>query len=897
MNEPWSVDKDSLLRSLNTNSQAGLNQSEAQNRLKQSGPNRLAAERKVTFWGVFWEEIREPMIVLLLVVGIIYSIWGQASDAITIFAIIIALVFTEIFTEYRAKKGVAALRKYSQPTVSLLRDGRYQNVSTVEVVKGDIAILEVGEIVPADIRIISSFGLQTNESALTGESSPVAKYEKELASNTVLAERNNMVFAGTTVTRGRALGVVTAIGMETELGRITGLVIEAKEPKTGLQQAMKQLAGLLVWVAVSFSVVIPLIGIIQLKPWQYPGFPISLPNIPGVKDMILTGLSLSFATIPEELPIIITMVLGIGALTLSRKNVLIRRLSTAETLGDITTIVTDKTGTITENRMVLGAIWSDSTAKSFSAHRFTETELLLLRIGLLTSCTRITERECTSDDPMEAALIEAAKSAGIVPEELLNKYAMQTEFSFDNERKMMSVVFGHDSESVVYAKGAPEVILNKSSKILQGQSERGKTDKDNTSVMAAIERMAGEAMRVIAFAYKDISSSTNVSQYDSESNLTFVGLAGLIDPLRPGVVEAFETTKEAGIRTVIVSGDYPLTVQKVASEVGIDAGSQVIAGGELERMNDNELTKNLKQVSLYARTTPEQKLRIVQLLQKSGQVVGVTGDGINDAPALKSANVGIAMGETGTEVAREAAGMVLADDSFSSITSGIREGRKIFDNLKKGVTYYLSVKIALVLTFLVPLILNLPFPFSPIQIILLELFMDLAASTTFVVEPMEPGTMQRPPRSPKERFINRAMLANMSTGSLCLAAAVLINYLSAWYFGWGAAEARTLAFATWLVGHVFLAVTMRSHRESIWKIGLLSNKALLVWAGAALAFLILVTNLKVAQIPLKLTSLNATGWLAAFITPLVTVFFFEIKKLVGRARQNKAATALTSAAK
>jgi Ca2+-transporting ATPase len=865
MIEPWSESLENTFHSLNTDPRTGLSRAEAKKRLNQFGANWLTAERKISFWDVFREEITEPMILLLLVVGIVYSIWGQARDAITIFAIIIILVFVEIFTEYRAKKGVAALRKFSQPTVALLRDGQYQSIPTVEVTKGDIALLEVGEIIPADIRIISSFGLQTNESALTGESSPVAKYEKTLPPNTSLAERNNMVFAGTTITRGRGTGVVTATGMATELGRITGLVTEAKEPRTGLQQAMKQLAGLLVWVAVSFSVIIPAAGVIQGKYW---------------KDMILTGLSLSFATIPEELPIIITMVLGVGALALSRKNVLIRRLSTAETLGDITTIVTDKTGTITENRMTLAMISSDSTVKPFDQDSLSPADLLLLQIGLLTSCTRVTAGSCNSDDPMEAAIIEAAKTAGIIPDEQLAKFALQTEFSFDNERKMMSAIFHQNGEFVVYAKGAPEVILTRSSKILDGSSERKKTDKDSERVRNTIEGMANEAMRVIAFAYKKVEGGANIDQADAENDLIFVGLVGLVDPLRPGVIEAFKATKEAGIRTIIVSGDHPLTVQKVASQVGIDSDGSLIAGGQLDRMDDLTLKDKLKDISLFARTTPEQKLRIVRLLQESGDIVGVTGDGINDAPALKSANVGIAMGETGTEVAREAAGMVLADDSFSSITAGVREGRKIFDNLKKGVAYYLSVKIALVLTFLIPLLLNIPFPFSPIQIILLELFMDLAASTTFVVEPMEPGTMRRPPREQKEKFINRNMLTNISVGSISLAAAVLINYLSVWYLGWGAVQAQTVAFATWLIGHIFLAVTMRSHRESIWRIGILSNKAMLVWAITALVFLILVTNLSIAQAPLKLTSLNANGWLLAVLTPLITIFLFEIKKLI-----------------
>jgi Ca2+-transporting ATPase len=875
MNEPWAENTDTVIKSLDTDSRTGLTHIEATKRLNQFGPNRLTLERKISFWGVFREEITEPMILLLLVVGVIYSIWGQARDAITIFIIIIALVFVEIFTEYRAKKGVASLKKFSQPTVALIRGGQYQNIPTVEVVKGDIIMLEVGQIVPADIRIISSFGLQINESALTGESTPVAKFDKMLPGQTILAERNNMAFSGTTVTRGRGMGVVTATGMATELGRITGLVIEAKEPRTGLQQAMKQLAGLLVWVAVSFSVIIPVAGILQHKP---------------VKDMILTGLSLSFATIPEELPIIITMVLGVGALILARKNVLIRHLSTAETLGDITTIVTDKTGTITENKMTVARIASASESKKLPSSNLTPSDLLLLQIGALTSCTRIGAERCNSNDPMEAAIIEAARKAGVVPEELVSKFKLQTEFSFDNERKMMSAIFRQDGKSIVYAKGAPEEILAGSSKVLYGLSAQSKTAKDTRAIRNAVDNMADDAMRVIAFAYKKVGNPINITQSEAESDLVFVGLAGLVDPLRPGVQEAFRAAKEAGIRTVIVSGDHPLTVEKVASQVGIDSDGSLITGGELDRMDNTELSNQLKTVSLFARTTPEQKLRIVRLLQESGEIVGVTGDGINDAPALKSANVGIAMGETGTEVAREAAGVVLADDSFSSITAGVREGRKIFDNLKKGVAYYLSVKIALVLSFLIPLILNIPFPFSPIQIILLELFMDLAASTTFVVEPMEPGTMQKPPRDPKDKFINRGMLANMSLGSFCLAAAVLTNYLLAWYLGWGAAQAQTIAFTTWIIGHIFLAMTMRSHRESIWKIGFLSNKAMLVWAAAALAFLALVTNLPPAQTSLKLTSLTATEWLLAIFVPLLIIFIFEIKKLVSSKMTKKQST-------
>jgi len=865
MQQPWTKTAEQVLLTEASNPQTGLSQAEAKRRLQQFGPNQLVKERTTSFWAVFKEEIAEPMILLLLVVGIVYSVWGDVSDAITIFAIIIALVFVEIFTEYRAKRAIAALKRLSPLTNPVMREGMYMRIPSSEVTRGDIVLLEAGEKVPADARIIESFGLQVDESSLTGESSPVAKGTEALPDDIPMAERANMVFAGTTATKGRGRVVVTATGMDTEMGKITGLVLEAKEPKTPLQLAMKQLAGLLVWIAVFFSVLIPAVGIIQGKPYQ---------------EMILTGLSMSFATIPEELPIIITMVLGVGAFALSRKNVLIRRLRTAETLGGVTVIVTDKTGTITENKMSLAEIAAGTTSSVPSEDRMSRAESSLLKIGAITSCLKKATEGCYLGDPLEIALLEGARAAGISPEELQEQYNLKREFTFDNERKMMSAIFQRDSESFVYAKGAPEIILARSSSIAQGSGERNKTEVDEEEILARAGGMAAKAMRVIAFAYKKIDDGAELTQEEAESDLVFLGLAGLVDPPRAGVAEALRATKEAGIRTMVVSGDHPLTVQRVASEVGIDSNGKVITGVELDRIAEKDLPERVKEVSLFARTSPEQKLRIVNVLQGAGEVVAVTGDGTNDAPALKSADIGIAMGETGTEVAREAAAMVLTDDSFISIVAGVREGRKIFDNLKKGVSYYLSVKVALVLSFLIPLILGIPFPFAPIQIVLLELFMDLAASATFVAEPMEPDTMQRPPRPRSEKFIDRSMLTNIFLGSLSLAAAVLINYTLAWYAGWGLVIAQSVAFGTWLVGHIFLALTMRSQRQSLWEIGLLSNRIMLLWAAAALAFLVLVTSIPSAQGPLRVTSLNPLNWFLIIAVPFVTIFWLELKKFV-----------------
>lgn len=864
MSEPWSETREQVTQSFTSNPTTGLSESEAAERLRQSGPNQLVKPRVTTFWGVFKEEIREPMILLLLAVAVVYSVWGEARDAITIFAIIIVLVFVEIFTEYRAKKAISALKRLAPLTTPVVRDGSYKRVAASDIVRGDTLVLEVGERTPADARIVDSLGLEVDESPLTGESTPVGKGDKVLPADAVLAERSNMVFAGTTVTRGWGRAVVTATGMETELGKITGLILEAKEPKTPLQLAMKQLAGLLVWVAVFFSVIIPVVGIIQGKPF---------------KQMVLTGLSLSFATIPEELPIIITMVLGVGAYALSRKNVLIRRLRAAETLGSVTVIVTDKTGTITQNRMAVARIAAEGGYGAFPPQGTpTKAELSLLRLGAITSTMRRTAEGRYTGDPLDVALLEAAEAVGLSPDELHKQLRPQAEFSFDNQRKMMSVVLQRDGETLVYAKGAPEAILARSSMVKRETGEVGKTKEDEVAIARRVEVMAGEALRVIAFACKTLPGATKLTMEEAESGLTFAGLAGLADPPRPGVAEALKITGTAGIRTIIVSGDHPLTVRKIGAQVGIDGDGAVVTGALLERLDDAALEQKLSEVLLYARIDPAQKLRIVRILRESGEVVAVTGDGINDAPALKTADIGVAMGETGTDVAREVADMVLTDDSFTSVAAGVREGRKIFDNLKKGVSYYLSVKVALVLSFLIPLALALPFPFAPIQIILLELFMDLGASATFVAEPIEPDAMLRPPRGRETRFVDRPMLAKIYLGSLCLAGAILINYLFVYYSGGGTLLAQSTAFATWLIGHIFLALTTRSQREPLWKIGLTSNKVMLAWGAGAVAFVIIVTSLPVTQGPLKLTALDLRSWVMAAAVPFVTIFWVEVKK-------------------
>ncbi len=860
----WNMQPEATAESLGTDSRRGLSGPEIDKRLKEFGPNKLVQERRLTFLAVFWEEVREPMILLLLVVGVLYSVWGAARDAITIFSVISVLVLVEIFTEYRAKKAVNALRRLTPATARVLREGKTSEILAAQLVPGDILVLGTGDLVPADARLLESYGLEADESTLTGESLPVTKTTEPVTPGTPVAERHNVVFTGTMITRGKGTAVVIATGMTTELGRIQGMVIEAKEPKTPLQLAMKQLAGFLVYVAIFFSAIIPIVGIIQGKPY---------------KDMILTGLSLSFATIPEELPIIITMVLGVGAFTLSRRGVLVKRLKAAETLGSVTVIATDKTGTITENRMRLAALAVPDDAPSpreFTVTGLEEADALMLQIGMLTSDVLITDGELRGD-PMEVALFEAASQGGINLTED-GQLQLECEYSFDSVRKVGSSVYRREDEELAYVKGAPEAVLRRCTRILKAGRVMPLKNSDAVAIAGLVESLAQDAMRVLAFAYREGGDCSDVGS--TERELIFVGLSGFLDPPREGVREAVEATAQAGMRCIVISGDHPLTVGRIAGQVGIDTTAGILTGSELDEMDEEGLRESLRRVSVFARTAPEHKYRIVNALRSSGEIVAVTGDGINDAPALKAADIGIAMGETGTDVAKETADMVLTDDSFVSVVEGTREGRKIFDNLSKGVRYYLACKLALVLILVVPVVLNIPFPLAPIQIILLELFMDIAASATFVAEPAERNLMSRPPRNPARKFVDREMMLTIMAGSLSLAAAVTFNYLFVYYTkGHDASLAQTVAFGTWLAGHVLLAINLRSTREPLYRLGFFTNPAMLLWAVLAIGFFAFVTLVEPIRNAVHVVSLSWRYWLGILAVAFLATFWMEAKKL------------------
>ena len=851
-----------VVSDLRTDPKNGLATRDASARFARDGPNRLRKVEHEGFWGEYLEELREPMILLLLVTGVLYSILGTLEDAVTIFAIIFTLVTFEVLNDQRASRAIDALRKLAEPTAAVLRDGKRQEVPVEDVVPGDVLVLEAGRRVAADARLVESDRLAASEASLTGESVPVEKdSDAVLAPGTPLAERRNLVFAGTNVVRGRGTAVVTATGMATELGRIAAMAQEVEEPKTPLQAAMTDLTKYLVVVAVGFSVLVPFLGWLLAR-----GDP---------KTMVLTGLSLAFVTIPEELPILITMVLALGAYRLSRRHAIVKRLRAVETLGGVTVIATDKTGTLTENRMEASRYFPE------------QAKAALLEAGALANDASL-EGDAGLGDPLEVALLRAAAAAGIDVPALRAAHPVRDELSFDNARARMSVVVADDGGVRVAAKGAPESLLAACTRRWTVGGVKPLTDADRLLILASAAALAASGQRVLGFAEKRAPAGP-LPELQVESDLTFLGLVGLADPPRPEARASIDACRAAGVRAVMVTGDHPLTARSIAAEIGLGDG-RGMTGPELDALSDPQLQEAVRSVSVFARTTPEHKLRIVRTLRQGGARVAVTGDGINDAPALAAADIGVAMGETGTDVAREAADLVLADDNFATIVEAVREGRVLFANLRKAVRYYLACKVAVVAITLLPVLLGVPIPLAPIQLIVLELFMDLAASATFVAEPPESDLLREPPRDPRAAFMDRPMVASIFVSAAGLFLAVSAAYL--WTYASPATRpmATTVAFVTWLMGHVFLALNLRSEREPLARLGPLSNRLMVVWGAAAFLFAAVASMTPVLQTALRTTSLGAPQWALAFGLAVLGTFWIEVRKWLAPAWRRAAST-------
>ncbi len=809
-----------VLRQLES-SPAGLSDTEASKRLEKYGPNEIVERKKTPAWLQFLKQFTEVLIIVLLVATAVSAVLGEYLDAGVIFAIVILNAVMGFLHERKAEKAVEALKKMLVPKAKALRDGSVKVVESRSVVPGDILILEAGERITADCRIMESLNLKINESVLTGESVPVEKDPAVIEEPATVPERKNMLFSGTTAVYGHCKAVVTATGMQTEFGKIATLLQAEEKESTPLQKRLEKLGKLLGIIILVICAAVFGTGIAR----------VGLGNREEIMTLFLTAVALAVAAIPEALPAVVTITLAMGLTKMARKNAIVRKLPAVETLGSATTICTDKTGTLTVNEMTVRKIFVDGKIFDVSGKGYdttgeflnngqkvgpTEDLKLLLETGLL--CNNAILGKEPIGDPTEIALLVSATKAGLP--DLREYHERLDEIPFDSERKKMSVICAGDGKVIIHTKGAVEKVLENCTYIYKNGRIEPLTQADINQILEVNHLFASDALRVLAFARKELKAG----EHHEERGLVFLGLQGMIDPPRPEVKEAYQKCQEAGLRVVMITGDHKDTAAAVAKEIGIiDDRGTVITGTELDALGDEEYTRMAPDVRVYARVSPQHKVRITDMHKRMGHVVAMTGDGINDAPALKRSDIGVAMGITGTDVTKEASDMVLADDNFATIVSAVEEGRGIYENIRKFVYYLLSSNFAEVITIFVAELLNMPLPLLPVQLLWINLVTDGLPALALGVEPYEREIMKRPPRDPKEGIVTKGIISYLVAVGFVVAAATL----SLFYLGMNVDEARTVAFTFFVVVEKFIAYNFRTFGP-FHKISFISNKQLLI---------------------------------------------------------------------
>lgn len=828
----WAVPKEKALEYLGTDGSIGLSAPQVSENRTKYGSNVIEAIEPASVFSLVIDSVRQPMMLLLLSIAALSLFFGKYLEAVVMAFVVIAYVLVEFINKYRSDRVMARLKKLTLPTTRVIRDGRVTEIPTTDLVVGDVMILSPGFSIQADARLIESGGLLVNEASLTGESQPVKKNaDVVLPEDTPLPDRTNCVFSGTTVFDGEGKAVVVAVGKYSEFGRIAmELQVSGKE-RTTLQEAMTGLAKTLAILAIIVSILIPAVGFLRGLDFQ---------------QMVLTWLALTFLMIPGQPPIIIQMSLALASFELARKKVVVKRLQGAETLGSVTAILTDKTGTITQNRMKLEKLVLADGSEVSPDH--TPPEIIDQIVRALPQYP---------SDPTDIAIAEA------FPDTSKKKRELAYFEGFSKGRQWRMLAYRSDDKYAHFLAGNPELLIERST--LSGE--------DKARLKHIADEQANEGKRVTAIAsYEDSSEHT-----EDLKDLSFVALMVIADPVRPGVKDAVKELKSAGIKTFILTGDHPATARAVAVVVGL--GGNVVTGKEMDGMNDDQLRDTLDRTRIFARITPSQKLRIVKALQAEGEEVAYIGDGINDATAIKAANVGVAMGEIGTDLAKEIADLVLTDDNYTHLVDAVKIGRKAIDNFRKGLTYYLSAKAILLSIFIVPLILGISLPLAPIHIILVELLMDLASSTIFVTEPAEPDVLERPPLKVRQ-YINFSIAGKILENGIGLAAGILAIYLFIFYTSGNVVMAQTAAFVTWLLGHILLALNLKQERLPLLKQGILSNRFGILWLTGMIALTIAITNVPALFPVMKTSPLPMEVWVAIIIVTIASTFWIEIKKII-----------------
>ena len=906
--------------------QKGLTAVQVNKRRERFGTNELREAPGRSFWRMLLDQFNQFLVLILIVAAIISAIIGWTEfnqtgdttefiDAIAIMTIVILNAILGVVQEGRAEEALAALKKMASPNARVLRDGYTQTVPSRELVPGDIVILETGNYVPADVRLVESVNLRIEEASLTGESVSVGKDAHDaLKAEAVLGDRHNMAFMSTLITYGRGQGLVIGTAMDTEIGKIAEMIQSYEEEPTPLQVKLDQLGKTLGIITLVICGLVGVLGVVrdtQLGILFNQGFGAYVgleETVPKLIEMFMVAVSLAIAAVPEGLPAVVTIALALGMQEMVRRNALIRKLPAVETLGSATAICSDKTGTLTQNEMTAVQMYVDRSLLTITGEGYKpEGEFLdsgdvvglggypgmrlLLRAGLLCNdahLEEISEGEQSqwriAGDPTEGAFVVAAAKAGYWQNSLGEEYPRIAEIPFDSERKRMTT-FHPDpryGDYVAYMKGAPDVVLGLCEQVLEDGIMRPLTNERRRNILEENAALAANALRVLGVAFRPLKSvPDNPQPEDSETDFTFIGLLGMIDPARPEVAPAISTARKAYIETVMITGDYLNTARAIGKEIGLlEDGDRALTGAELDQMDDEEFDAIVEDVALYARVSPQHKVKIVDALKARGHVVAMTGDGVNDAPALKRSSIGVAMGITGTDVSKETADMVLTDDNYASIVSAIEQGRVIYSNIRKFVYYLLSCNMAEIAILLIAMIAGAPLPLLPIQLLVLNLLTDGLPALALGVETGDPDIMDQPPRPVKEPIINREMVTGIAVQTVAISIAVL----AAFQIGLesGEAHGRTMAFATLSISELLRAYTSRSERYSLWSIGFFTNKWMQWAVLSSMVVLIAIIYVPFLDPIFGTTFLTGEDWLVMLPLILIPSVAAELNKWVLR---------------
>ena len=859
--------KNEILQELDVDEKNGLSSTEALRRLEKYGKNKLETKKKKTLFKQFLSQLKDVMIYILIIAAIISAFLGEISDALIILLVIIINAVIGVIQESKAEKALDALKELSTPKALVKRDGSLKEILSEDIVPGDIVIIDAGRYIPGDLRLIDTANLKIEESAFTGESVPSEKDASFLPDKEIpIGDQNNMAFMSTLATYGRGVGVIVGTGMNTEIGKIAKMIEQEENDETPLQKKLSELGKILGFLAVGICILIFIISFFQGR---------------DLLEMFLTSISLAVAAIPEGLPAIVAIVLALGVQRMVKKNAIIRKLPAVETLGSVSIICSDKTGTLTQNKMTVTTVYTNDSYIKESEFNLNDNESKLL-VDCMVLCNDATYSEKSqTGDPTEIALLEYPFKLNILKEKLEKEFKRIDEIPFDSDRKLMTTVnLVDDKKARVFTKGALDSILSICNKISINGKLLDFTKEYKAKVLENSNIMSDKALRVLAFAYKDISKE-NIVLDSLEKDLVFIGMVGMIDPPRLEVKDSIKLCKSAGITPVMITGDHKNTAFAIANELGIAEDiSQAITGHEIDKFKEEEFNEKIVNYRVFARVSPEHKVKIVKAFKSHGNIVSMTGDGVNDAPSLKAADIGVAMGITGTDVSKGASDMILTDDNFSTIVSAVEEGRKIYLNIKKSIVFLLSCNLGEILTLFTAILLNWNSPLQPIHILWVNLITDSFPALALGVDKTKEDVMNNPPRNPKESiFIKSDKIQLIINGVLIGGITLFAFKLGERLYADSLIHAQTMAFVVLSVSQLFLSLSLRSNTKSAFSLGIFSNKYLVYSILLGIFLQVIIISISFIANIFKVTPLLLYDWIVVILVSLIPFAINEILKL------------------